>query len=189
MAEPRPTSSPSSILPPHSSHCDFIPTREHPASLSQMLQLYYLLFLHKIIVQLRNCKLRNLGTVCANTFKFKLIYSIHRHNSKMSHPRCVYINNRCGYQSITQQYLKKMFNKGWSKLYVLVECGHHQVFIRKYGDSALQDWYGYVTMVRSQHLWCLLYAIYKGHRGYLWCVLSWGVQLKHVCSHCHHTFG
>ena len=29
------------------------------------------------------------------------------HYSKMSHPRCVYINNRCGYQSITQQYLKK----------------------------------------------------------------------------------
>ena len=26
--------------------------------------------------------------------------------SKMSHPRCVYINNRCTYQSITQQYLK-----------------------------------------------------------------------------------
>ena len=22
------------------------------------------------------------------------------------------LNNRCGYQSITQQYLKKMFNKG-----------------------------------------------------------------------------
>jgi len=33
--------------------------------------------------------------------------------SKMSHPRCVYINNRCRYQSITQQYLKNMFNKGW----------------------------------------------------------------------------
>jgi len=49
--------------------------------------------------------------------------------------------------------------------------------------SALQDWYGYVTMVRSQHLWCLLYAIYRGHRGwgYLWCALSWGVQLKYVC--------
>ena len=27
--------------------------------------------------------------------------------SKMNHPRCVYINNRCGYQSITPQYLKK----------------------------------------------------------------------------------
>jgi len=25
---------------------------------------------------------------------------------KMSHPHCVYINNRCEYQSITQQYLK-----------------------------------------------------------------------------------
>jgi len=24
----------------------------------------------------------------------------------MSHPRCVYINNRCAYQSIAQQYLK-----------------------------------------------------------------------------------
>jgi len=33
-------------------------------------------------------------------------------SSKMSYSRCVYINNRCGYQSITQQYLKKMFNKG-----------------------------------------------------------------------------
>jgi len=32
-------------------------------------------------------------------------------NSKMSHPRCVYINNRCGYQSITQQYLKKCLIK------------------------------------------------------------------------------
>jgi len=56
--------------------------------------------------------------------------------------------------------------------------------MRKYGGSALQGWYGYVTMVRSQHLWCLLYAIFKGHRGggYLWCALSWGVQLKYVCS-------
>ena len=32
-------------------------------------------------------------------------------NSKMNHPRCVYINNRCGYQSITQQYLKRCLIK------------------------------------------------------------------------------
>ena len=32
-------------------------------------------------------------------------------NSKMSHPCCVYINNRCGYQSITQQYLKRCLIK------------------------------------------------------------------------------
>jgi len=37
--------------------------------------------------------------------------------------------------------------------------------IRKYGGIALQDWYGYVTMVRSQHLWCLLYVIYRGAGG------------------------
>ena len=30
----------------------------------------------------------------------------------MSHSRCVYINNRCGYQSITQQYLKRYLIKG-----------------------------------------------------------------------------
>jgi hypothetical protein len=29
------------------------------------------------------------------------------YDSKMSHPRCVYINNRCRYQSITQRYLKR----------------------------------------------------------------------------------
>jgi len=39
-------------------------------------------------------------------------------NFKLSHPRCVYINNRFGYQSITQQYLKKMFNTGRNKLQV-----------------------------------------------------------------------
>jgi len=29
----------------------------------------------------------------------------------MSHPRCVYMNNRCRYQSITQQYLKRCLIK------------------------------------------------------------------------------
>ena len=42
-----------------------------------------------------------------------------------------------------------MFNKGRSKLHVSAYCGHHQVYIRKYGGSALQDWYGYVMMGRS----------------------------------------
>jgi len=32
-------------------------------------------------------------------------------NSKMSQPRCVYTNNRCRYQSITQQYLKRCLIK------------------------------------------------------------------------------
>ena len=32
-------------------------------------------------------------------------------NSKMSHPRCMYINNRCRHQSITKQYLKRCLIK------------------------------------------------------------------------------
>ena len=45
-------------------------------------------------------------------------------------------------------------------------------------------------MVRSQHLWCLLYAVVKGHGrgGDLWCALSWGVQLKYVCMYLHLLF-
>ena len=31
--------------------------------------------------------------------------------SKMSHPRCVYISNRCLYHSITRQYLKRCLTK------------------------------------------------------------------------------
>ena len=103
----------------------------------------------------------------------------------MSHPRFVYINNRCGYQSVTQQYLKKMFNKGWSKLHVSAYYGHHQVFIRKYGGSALQDWYEYVTMVRSQHLRCLLYAIFKGHRGGICDVRYPGVCSSSMSARCY----
>ena len=61
---------------------------------------------------------------------------------------------------------------------------NHQVYIRKYGGTALQEWYGYVTMVRSQHLWCLLYAIYKGTGGGGVSVMcaTLGVQLYYVCS-------
>ena len=32
-------------------------------------------------------------------------------DSKKSHPHCVYINNRCWYQSVTQQYLKRCLIK------------------------------------------------------------------------------
>ena len=58
------------------------------------------------------------GVIAAVVTFVLVVYKFRYDHSKMSHPRCVYINNRCGYQSITQQYLKKMFNKGWSKLHV-----------------------------------------------------------------------
>jgi hypothetical protein len=59
MVEPRPTSSPSSILPPNSSHCDFIPTREHSARLSQMLQLHYLPDVHEFVHRDTTMKITN----------------------------------------------------------------------------------------------------------------------------------
>ena len=66
----------------------------------------------------------------------------------------MYINNRCGYQSITQQYLKKD---------VLIKDEVNYMFrpnvaiIRFSSESMVVVLYrigmdGYVTMVRSQHL-------------------------------------
>jgi len=53
----------------------------------------------------KNCKCIQILEV--NLKKQKSVSDVGVHNFKLSHPRCVYINNRCGYQSITQQYLKK----------------------------------------------------------------------------------
>jgi len=42
---------------------------------------------------------------------------------------------------------------------------------------------GYVTVVRSHHLWCLLlFALLREAGGCSWCALAWGVQLRCVCS-------
>jgi len=40
-----------------------------------------------------------------------LWFSLSIKDSKMSHPRCVYINNRCRCQSVTHQYLKRCLIK------------------------------------------------------------------------------
>jgi len=48
------------------------------------------------------------GWTQQKAFENKKVKSL---NSKMSHPRCVYINNRRRYQSITQQYLKRCLIK------------------------------------------------------------------------------
>ena len=79
-----------------------------------------------------------------------------------AHSKFWIVINRCGYQSITQQYLKKCLIKDE----VNYMFRPNVAIIRFSSESmALQDWYGYVTMVRSQHLWCLLYAIFKGDGG------------------------
>jgi len=59
--------------------------------------------------------LRVLQSVCkpwrTHASQFSYDKTNELHYSKMSHPRCAYINNRCGYQSITQQYLKRCLIK------------------------------------------------------------------------------
>jgi hypothetical protein len=65
-------------------------------------------------------------------------------------------SNRCRYNSITQ-YLKRCLIKDdnnymFRPIAVIIRFSSED-----YGSSALWDWYGYVTMVRSQHLSCLLY--------------------------------
>ena len=60
-------------------------------------------------------------------------------NSKISHPRCVYINNRCGYQSITQQYLKKDVHPLLNIFFrycCVVDWYPHLLFLNKHCDNA-----------------------------------------------------
>ena len=49
--------------------------------------------------------------IFSGSYNIEIVSEYHYSNSKMSHPRCVYINNRCGCQSITQQYLKRCLIK------------------------------------------------------------------------------
>ena len=52
---------------------------------------------------------------------------------KLSHPCFVYINNRCGYQSITQQYLKKCSIQDEVNYMFRPNVAIIKVYIRKYG--------------------------------------------------------
>ena len=64
---------------------------------------------------LSNLLTRYLPTGIKETFsQYSQVHNTFQHfhnNSKMSHPHSVYINNRCRYQSITQQYLKRCLIK------------------------------------------------------------------------------
>ena len=101
--------------------------------------------------------------------------------SEMSHPRCVYINNRCRYQSITQQYLKGCLIKDDNYMFRPIAAT-----IRFSSESMVVVLHR-IGMVMSRwwdlNIFDVCYMLLlMDTGGDLWCALSWGVQLKYICS-------
>ena len=93
----------------------------------------------------------------------------------------MYINNRCRYQSVTQQYLKRC----------LIKDDDNYMFrpvaaIIRFSSESMVVVLHRIGMVMSRW-WDLIicdvcYMLLYTGGVYLWCALSWGVQLKYVCS-------
>jgi len=93
-------------------------------------------------------------------------------------------HHRCAYQSITQQYLKRYLIKDEVN-YIF----RPNVAIIRFSSESMVVVLYRIGMGMSRG-WDLsicdvCYMIFfrgTGGGGYLWCALSWGVQLKYVCS-------
>ena len=93
--------------------------------------------------------------------------------------------NRCRYQSITQQYLKRCLIKDASNYKYMFQP--IAAIIRFSSESMLVVLYR-IGMFMSRW-WdlnicdvCYMLLLRVTGGGYLWCALSWGVQPKYVCS-------
>ena len=101
-------------------------------------------------------------------------------SSKMSHPRCVYINNRCRYQSLTQQYLKRC----------LIKDDYNYMFrpiadIIRFSSERMVVVLYMIGMVMSR-LWDLTIVTRSHHRDEI--SPLWHNHTNHI-KHYHHTFG
>ena len=114
-----------------------------------------------------------------------LVVLAHKWNSsKLNHPRCVCLSDRCRCRSITQQYLKKCLIKDDSNYMFRPTAA----IIRFSSESTVVVLYR-ICMVMSRW-WdlnicdvCYMLLLWEQRGwGYLWCALSWDVQLKYVCS-------
>jgi len=90
------------------------------------------------------------------------------------------VNNRCGYQSITQQYLKICLIKDDSKLHVSAYCGHdddghnrpkHVVYYHPLLNTFFRyccviDWYPHLLFIYTQRGWLIL-EFFEGIRGWV----------------------
>jgi len=99
----------------------------------------------------------------------------------------IFLNNRCRYQSITQQYLKRCLIKYDSNY----RFRPISAIIRFSSESIVVVIYRTVMgMTRRWDLstcgacYMLFLRVTMGGRGwlYLWCALSCGVQLNYICS-------
>jgi len=93
----------------------------------------------------------------------------------------VRLNSTCWYESITQQYLERCSIKNANN-YMFRPIAAIIRLSSKWMYSHLYVWYGYVTMVRSHHLWWLLYAIVKCQGEGICDVRYPGVCSWNVCS-------
>ena len=104
-------------------------------------------------------------------------------DSKMNHPRCVYVNNRCKYQSITQQYLKRCLikddnNYTFRPIATIIKFSSESMFVVLYRIGMVMSRWWDLNICDV----CYMLLLWGTGGGYLWCALSWGVQLKYVCS-------
>jgi len=106
------------------------------------------------------------------------------YNSKKSHPCCVFINNSCRYQSTTQQYLKRCLIKDGSNwmfrpIVAIIRFSSESMLVVLYRiGMGMSRWW-------DLSICDVCYKLFlRGTEGggCLWCALSWGAQLKYVCS-------
>ena len=91
------------------------------------------------------------------------------------------LKNKCGYQSITQQYLKICLIKDDNYMFRPVAA------INRFSSESMVVVFYRIGMVMSRW-WdinicdaCNMLLL-RDTVGVMWCALSWGVQLKYVCS-------
>jgi hypothetical protein len=84
--------------------------------------------------------------------------------SKMSHPHCVYINNRCRCQSVTQQYLKRcLINNANNYMYMFRPIA---TTIRVSFKSMVVVLIGLVWLYHDGEIsTSVMFPIVKGHGG------------------------
>ena len=118
--------------------------------------------------------LQLLPHVSSFTHSFSILSKSHL-TSNMSHPRCVCINNRFRYQSVTQQYLKRCLiqddNYMFRPIAAIIRFSSESMVVVLYGIGIVMSRWWDVNICDV----CYMLLLWDTG-GDLWCALSWGVQ-------------